>query len=58
MEDRLGMRHSSSGDEPAPVDSCKPLKIGSREWKLELNRAVVDVGRIAQARLKGMIVEV
>jgi 2-oxo-4-hydroxy-4-carboxy--5-ureidoimidazoline (OHCU) decarboxylase len=57
MEDRLGMRHSSSGDELVPVDSCEPLEVGSREWKLELNRAVSDVGRIAQARLKGMTVE-
>jgi hypothetical protein len=48
MEDKLRME----GDQPVLVDSFEPLKMGGREWKLELNRAVVDVGRIAQSRLK------
>ncbi|KAL0577514.1 hypothetical protein V5O48_004455 [Marasmius crinis-equi] len=53
MEDQLGLAHSLSSDEPA-VHDIEPVKISGEEWSSELKRAVKDVGRIAQSRLKAL----
>ncbi|KAI0352329.1 hypothetical protein OH77DRAFT_1428626 [Trametes cingulata] len=50
MEDVLGFEHSLSPNEP-PVESIQSVEVGAEEWKKELDRAVVDVGRIAKSRL-------
>ena len=49
MEDCLGIEHSLS-TEP-PVEGLEPVEMGSVEWTTELNRAIMDVGRIAESRL-------
>ena len=51
MEDKLGLEHTESVDEP-PVESLASVEVGGVEWKRELERAVVDVGRIAKSRLR------
>ena len=51
MEDKLGLEHSVSPDEPL-VASIVSVEAGSGEWKEELERAVKDVGRIAYSRLR------
>ncbi|KAI8996545.1 OHCU decarboxylase-domain-containing protein [Trametes punicea] len=51
MEDVLGLEHSLSADEP-PVTSRGAAEVGGSEWKKELERAVIDVGKIAKSRLK------
>jgi 2-oxo-4-hydroxy-4-carboxy--5-ureidoimidazoline (OHCU) decarboxylase len=55
MEDKLGITHSLSPDQP-PVGSFIPVEKQSRVWREELDRAVEDVGRIAQSRLAKLAV--
>lgn len=50
MEDMLCFPHSLSPDDP-PFDTIFPIDISSEEWKSELDRAVLDIGRIAKSRL-------
>ncbi|KIJ62021.1 hypothetical protein HYDPIDRAFT_45759, partial [Hydnomerulius pinastri MD-312] len=50
MEDKLGIPHSLSPDQP-PVESLTPIEKDSKHWLSELERAVDDVGRIASSRL-------
>lgn len=50
MEDMLCIPHSLSPDDP-PLDTLSPVDISSEEWKRELDRAVLDIGRIAKSRL-------
>jgi 2-oxo-4-hydroxy-4-carboxy--5-ureidoimidazoline (OHCU) decarboxylase len=50
MEDVLGLPHSLSPDQP-PVGEVSPIETGTDAWRSELDRAVLDVGRIAQSRL-------
>ena len=50
MEDMLCFPHSLSPDNP-PFDTINPVDIASDEWKRELDRAVLDIGRIAKSRL-------
>ncbi|KAI0367038.1 hypothetical protein BV20DRAFT_971144 [Pilatotrama ljubarskyi] len=56
MEDALGLERSLSADQP-PVESMQSVEVGGEEWKKELDRAVVDVGRIAKCRLGTLGVE-
>ena len=56
MEGVLGFERSFSASEPT-VNSVKKVDVGGKEWKVELNRAVIDVGRIAQSRLGTLGVE-
>ena len=56
MEDVLGFERSLSASEPT-VQSVKKVEVGDQDWKAELNRAVVDVGRIAKSRLRTLCVE-
>lgn len=53
MEDVLGLERSLSGEEPR-VEIVEVVERGSEEWRRELERAVGDVVRIAESRLKGM----
>lgn len=50
MEDKLGFEHSLSSDEDK-ISSVEPIEWGGVEWKAELDRAVVEIGRIAKSRL-------
>ncbi|KAF9221401.1 hypothetical protein BS17DRAFT_757948 [Gyrodon lividus] len=56
MEDKLKTSHSLSPDQPS-VESFIPVGKHSQEWFQELNRAVEDVGRIAQNRLDKLSAE-
>ncbi|KAF8845209.1 hypothetical protein BDN67DRAFT_962158 [Paxillus ammoniavirescens] len=56
LEDKLKTSHSLSPDQP-PVDSFMPVEKHSQEWRQELDRAVGDVGQIAQSRLDKLIAE-
>ncbi|KAF7977096.1 hypothetical protein HWV62_4683 [Athelia sp. TMB] len=49
LEDVLGVAHSL-GTEPL-LSTCVPEPVEGPKWQAELKRAVVDVGRIAKARL-------
>lgn len=51
MEDVLGLEHSLQADYPL-VDEFEVIPRESEPWKKELERAVMDVGRIAKSRLK------
>ncbi|KAJ7460641.1 Oxo-4-hydroxy-4-carboxy-5-ureidoimidazoline decarboxylase [Mycena latifolia] len=53
MEDVLGLPHSLSPDQPS-VDEITPIPFQAEAWRIELDRAVVDVGRIARNRLGSM----
>jgi len=53
MEQVMGFESSLSPDQP-PVESVARVDVGGEEWKLELERAVVDVGKIAKSRLKAL----
>ncbi|KAF8159593.1 Oxo-4-hydroxy-4-carboxy-5-ureidoimidazoline decarboxylase [Crassisporium funariophilum] len=53
MEDMLGVPRSLSADEPA-LNTIVPMDITSKDWRGELNRAVLDVGRIAESRLEAL----
>ena len=56
IEDVLGIEHSLVAGEP-PVGELVVVERGETKWRSELNRAVVDVGKIAKSRLKGLGVE-
>jgi len=56
METVLGIEHSLSPDEP-PVDSFEPVDTKSDAWRRELDRAILDMGRIAESRLTALEVE-
>ncbi|KAL4245545.1 Oxo-4-hydroxy-4-carboxy-5-ureidoimidazoline decarboxylase superfamily protein [Abortiporus biennis] len=56
MEEVLGLERSLSPDIPA-LESIGKVEVGSNEWKGELERAIGDVVRIAQSRLKPLGVE-
>lgn len=56
MEDALGIEHSLDAGKP-PVGELAVVEKGEMKWRSELNRAVVDVGRIAKSRLKGLNIE-
>jgi 2-oxo-4-hydroxy-4-carboxy--5-ureidoimidazoline (OHCU) decarboxylase len=53
METRLGVEHSSTVDQP-PVVEIAVIARNSPEWMGELDRAVMDVGRIAKSRARSM----
>ena len=53
MEDALGLERSLSPDEP-PVETVGSIEVGSEEWTTELERAVEDLGKIAESRLKAL----
>lgn len=50
MEDILGVGHSLEHNELS-LDDIEPVEVEGMEWKAELDRAVIDVGRIAKSRL-------
>ncbi|KAJ7880346.1 hypothetical protein B0H14DRAFT_2707524 [Mycena olivaceomarginata] len=56
MEDVLALPHSLSPDQP-PVGEVSPIETGTDAWRSELDRAVLDVGRIAQSRLGSIKVQ-
>ncbi|KAJ6504896.1 Oxo-4-hydroxy-4-carboxy-5-ureidoimidazoline decarboxylase [Mycena vitilis] len=56
MEDVLVLPHSLLPDQPA-VEEITQIEAGAEAWRNELDRAVVDVGRIAKARLGAMKVQ-
>jgi 2-oxo-4-hydroxy-4-carboxy--5-ureidoimidazoline (OHCU) decarboxylase len=56
MEVVLQVGHSLSPDEP-PVNSFEPVDKNSAAWRSELDRAIVDMGRIAESRLAALGVE-
>ncbi|KAI0717340.1 Oxo-4-hydroxy-4-carboxy-5-ureidoimidazoline decarboxylase [Fomitopsis betulina] len=53
LEDVLGLDPSLSPNEP-PIDTVGIVEIESDEWTKELDRAVEDLGRIAESRLKAL----
>ena len=55
IEDKLRITHSLSPDQPS-VESFLPVEKHSHVWREELDRAVEDVGRIAQSRLAKLVV--
>ncbi|KAJ7035628.1 Oxo-4-hydroxy-4-carboxy-5-ureidoimidazoline decarboxylase [Mycena alexandri] len=56
IEDVLALPHSLSPDQP-PVGEITRIEPGALAWRRELDRAVVDVGRIAKGRLSAMKVD-
>lgn len=56
MESVLGIEHGVESDQPT-IDAIQPIEQGSEEWLRELNRAIVDVGKIAKSRLGALGVE-
>lgn len=56
MEGVLGFARSVSADQP-PLESVGSIEVSGAAWKDELDRAVVDVGRIAKSRLESLGVE-
>lgn len=56
MEGVLGLEPPENPNEP-PLESISKVEIGGEEWTNELERAIVDVGRIAKSRLKALGVE-
>ena len=58
MEGVLGIEPVQEGKEgEPPVETITPIAVESEAWKRELDRAVVDVGRIAKSRLAKLGVE-
>ncbi|KAF9820623.1 hypothetical protein IEO21_01326 [Rhodonia placenta] len=53
MEGVLGVEPSLSASQPS-ASSIAVVQTGTKEWKDELERAVVDIGKIAQSRLKAL----
>ncbi|KZT65613.1 hypothetical protein DAEQUDRAFT_515675 [Daedalea quercina L-15889] len=53
MEGVLGLEPSLRPDDP-PVEAVGIVEVGSEEWTKELERAVEDLGKIAQSRLKAL----
>jgi 2-oxo-4-hydroxy-4-carboxy--5-ureidoimidazoline (OHCU) decarboxylase len=56
MENVLGLSHSLSPDQP-PAEEMTLIEPGAEAWTDELDRAVVDVGRIAKSRLGAMKIQ-
>ncbi|KAJ7173758.1 Oxo-4-hydroxy-4-carboxy-5-ureidoimidazoline decarboxylase [Mycena filopes] len=56
MEEVLGLPHSLSPDQP-PVEELALIEPGTEAWTVELNRVVVDVGRIAKGRLNALKID-
>ncbi|KAJ6496760.1 OHCU decarboxylase-domain-containing protein [Mycena vulgaris] len=56
MEDVLGLPHSLSPDHPS-VEEIAQIQPDAEAWRIELDRAVIDVGRIAKSRLGAMKVQ-
>lgn len=54
MEDKLEITHSLLPDQPS-VEDFSPVEEYGHVWRRELDRAVEDVGRIAQSRLAKLI---
>ena len=57
MEDVLGFERSLTRSASEPTVKSVKKVVGGQDWKAELNRAVVDVGRIAKSRLRTLGVE-
>ncbi|KAG9118656.1 hypothetical protein FRC07_006727 [Ceratobasidium sp. 392] len=58
MESVLGIGHAPEGKEgEPPVETIESVEVEGEAWTKELNRAVVDVGRIAKGRLDKLGVE-
>lgn len=55
IEDKLRITHSLSPDQPS-VERFEPVEKYSHVWRQELDRAVEDVGQIAQSRLAKLVV--
>ncbi|KAJ7089703.1 Oxo-4-hydroxy-4-carboxy-5-ureidoimidazoline decarboxylase [Mycena belliarum] len=55
MEDVLQIPHSLSPDQP-PIEETVSIQPNTEAWRTELDRAVIDVGRIAKSRLAAMTV--
>lgn len=53
MEDKLGLPRSMSSTEP-PLARLKVIPKNDGRWKAELERAVEDVVKIAESRVRGM----
>jgi len=53
MEGVLGFEPSLSPDKP-PLEAVGSVEVGSGEWSKELERAVDDLGKIAQSRLQAV----
>lgn len=56
MEDKLGFEHSLSPTYPS-VESLDAVNVEGEDWMAELERAIVDVAKIAKSRLAGLGVE-
>lgn len=56
MEDKLEFEHSLSPTYPS-IESLDPVDVEGEDWLSELERAIVDVGKIAKSRLAGLGVE-
>jgi 2-oxo-4-hydroxy-4-carboxy--5-ureidoimidazoline (OHCU) decarboxylase len=53
MENAMDFVHSLSPSSPA-LEDLVPVDVTSEAWRSELTRAIRDVGRIAQSRLKAL----
>ncbi|KAF8661294.1 hypothetical protein AX16_001393 [Volvariella volvacea WC 439] len=56
MEDKLGIPHTLSPNEPAP-DTLVKVEVDGQEWRAELSRAITDIGLIAKSRLRTLGVQ-
>ncbi|PCH44199.1 hypothetical protein WOLCODRAFT_104748 [Wolfiporia cocos MD-104 SS10] len=56
MEGVLRLEPSLSSNQPV-VETVGRVEVAGEEWKKELERAVVDVGKIAKSRLKSLGVD-
>ncbi|KAL1747924.1 Oxo-4-hydroxy-4-carboxy-5-ureidoimidazoline decarboxylase [Schizophyllum fasciatum] len=56
MEDKLGLEHSLSPDQPS-LDAIEPVIVEGDVWLSEVSRAVGDVGNIAKSRLRSLGVD-
>ncbi|KAL1943113.1 hypothetical protein VTO73DRAFT_4784 [Trametes versicolor] len=56
MEDALKLEHALDADEPS-VESVQRVQVGGEAWRVELERAVADVGKIAKSRLGALGIE-
>ena len=53
MESTMHFEHSLSPSSPV-LENLVPVDVTSESWRSELNRAICDVGRIAQSRLNAL----
>jgi len=53
IEDKLGLSRSLSTNQP-PLSSITGIPKDDKRWREELERAVQDVGKIAESRVRGM----